>query len=214
MRDIAGLEGIFTLTIGIFSFFKMTPSAVQTKTKWRPKGWYTDREEKIVVNRVLRDDPSKGDMNNRQPITPLELWHSLTDYDLWPLYMIGLIAYIPSKPLKNYLTLVLKQLCFSTFNTNLLTIPYNVLEIILLLFVSKLSVILNEKSLICLSQPLWILPTMAALRWWPGSMVKVWPTYIIATLLLGAPYIHAILVSWCSKNSKYSKIKNSFCIFI
>lgn len=35
-------------------------SAVQTKAWYRPNGWFTDREVKIVVNRVLRDDPSKG----------------------------------------------------------------------------------------------------------------------------------------------------------
>lgn len=62
----------------------MPASAVQTRTWFRPQGWFTDREERIVVNRVLRDDPSKGDMHNRMPITPRRLWQALTDYDLWP----------------------------------------------------------------------------------------------------------------------------------
>jgi hypothetical protein len=38
----------------------MPASAVQTKKWYRPNGWFTDRELSIVVNRVLRDDPSKG----------------------------------------------------------------------------------------------------------------------------------------------------------
>lgn len=54
------LEGLITLLIGIASFFLMPASAVQTKTWFRPKGWFTDRDLSIVVNRVLRDDPSKG----------------------------------------------------------------------------------------------------------------------------------------------------------
>lgn len=55
------VEGCITLSIGLFSFFYLPASPTQTKSKWRPKGWFTDREEVILVNRVLRDDPSKGD---------------------------------------------------------------------------------------------------------------------------------------------------------
>ncbi len=101
----------------------MPASAVQTKTWFRPKGWFTDREVAIVVNRVLRDDPSKGDMHNRQAITPSRLWESLKDYDLWPLYAIGLIGYIPQSPPEYYITLTLRSIGFDAFTTNLLTIP-------------------------------------------------------------------------------------------
>lgn len=54
------IEGLITLLIGFASFFLMPASAVQTKTWFRPKGWFSERELTIVVNRVLRDDPSKG----------------------------------------------------------------------------------------------------------------------------------------------------------
>lgn len=60
------LEAIVTFIVGVFSWFLMPPGPCQTKGLLRGKdGWFNEREELIMVNRLLRDDPSKGDMNNR-----------------------------------------------------------------------------------------------------------------------------------------------------
>ncbi|KAF4635269.1 hypothetical protein G7Y89_g2829 [Cudoniella acicularis] len=210
MRGVAGwagwrwlflIEGIITFIVGIVSFFMMPASAVQTKTWFRPKGWFTDREIKIVVNRVLRDDPSKGDMHNRQAITPRRLWEAAKDYDLWPLYAIGLVAYIPQTPPNTYLTLTLKALGFSTFNTNLLTIPSSFFHICTLLLITQLSERTNERTLVSMLQPIWTLPCVIALRFWPGSGIDSKGTFALVTVLLSYPYCHAILVGWTSKNS-------------
>jgi hypothetical protein len=57
---------VITSVIGFFSWGLMPPGPCQTKNWFRGKnGWFNDREELILVNRLLRDDPSKGDMNNR-----------------------------------------------------------------------------------------------------------------------------------------------------
>lgn len=57
------LEGTLTGLIGIVSYFYLPPSPTQTASRFRGKdGWFNEREEKIMVNRILRDDPSKGDM--------------------------------------------------------------------------------------------------------------------------------------------------------
>lgn len=45
-----------------------------------------------MVNRVLRDDPTKGDMHNRQSIGASGFMKSLMDYDLWPLYLVRSIT--------------------------------------------------------------------------------------------------------------------------
>jgi len=36
----------------------------------------------IMVNRILRDDPSKSDMHNRQGITLDLMWKAMKDYDM------------------------------------------------------------------------------------------------------------------------------------
>ncbi|GEQ68831.1 hypothetical protein JCM33374_g2500 [Metschnikowia sp. JCM 33374] len=210
MRGIHGLagwrwlfiiEGAITLSIGIWGFFVMVPSALETKSKFNPKGWFNEREEKIVVNRVLRDDPSKGDMNNRQALSPRMIWKAFTDYDLWPIYVIGFLIYIPMSTVQPYMTLTMKQLGFSTFNVNLLNIPQYVIHIILLIFITWFSERVNERALTSLAMPLFTLPFIAALRWWPGSMHKPWPTWFLVSMVLAAPYVHALCVGWVSRNS-------------
>ncbi len=69
MRGIGGwegwrwlfvLEGGLTLLIGVISWFYLPPSPTQTAGWLRGKdGWFDEREEIIMVNRILRDDPSK-----------------------------------------------------------------------------------------------------------------------------------------------------------
>jgi hypothetical protein len=82
------------------------------------------------MTRVVRDDPSKGDMHNRQAIAFRKRWRCLTDYDMWPLYLIGLTWDIPFTPPTAYLTLILRSLGFNTLETNLLTVPSLVLIMI------------------------------------------------------------------------------------
>lgn len=175
------IEGIFTLCIGLAAFYLMVPSAVQTKNKLHPKGWFTEREEKIVVNRVLRDDPSKGDMHNRQGLSVKKIAKAVWDYDLWPIYAIGLLAYIPMGTIQPYMTLTLKSMGFSTFDVNLLTIPQAVIHIIFLLIITWVSERVNERALVSLAMPIMSVPFLAAIRWWPGSMKNAWVTWFLVT---------------------------------
>lgn len=78
------VKGILTLVVGILSFGLMPAGPCQTASWFRGKhGWFSEREETIIVNRIVREDPSKSSMHNRQPITPRLLWKSLKDFDLW-----------------------------------------------------------------------------------------------------------------------------------
>ncbi|KAK0456138.1 major facilitator superfamily domain-containing protein [Armillaria borealis] len=117
------IEGVVTLGCGLLSFLFMPPGPTQTKAWFRPKGWFTDREEIIMVNRVLRDDPSKSDMHNRE----------------------GLTHMMPVGPPQTYLTLSLRNLGFDTTESNLLSIPSTVIGIIMLLFTSFLSESINSR---------------------------------------------------------------------
>ncbi|SPN99243.1 related to nicotinamide mononucleotide permease [Cephalotrichum gorgonifer] len=194
------IEGLLTLVIGIWSVFQMVPSPTQTKAPWRKNGWFTEREEKIMVNRILRDDPSKADMHNRQAITPKLLWESLRDFDLWPIYILGLTFGVPAGPPDQYLTLTLRQLGFDTFNSNLLSIPCQVATTINMLIFTFIAERINQRALSGLFVQFWFLPCVVALAVLP-SEVNRWASYALVTVLLSYPTPHPMQVGWCSRNS-------------
>ncbi|KAF2730010.1 MFS general substrate transporter [Polyplosphaeria fusca] len=181
-RWLFALEGMLTGLIGIISWFYLPPSPTQTASKLRGKdGWFNEREEKIMVNRILRDDPSKGDMHNRQALSITMFWHCIKDYHMWPIYLIGVLWLIPNTPMQAYLTLQLKAVGFGTFETNLLTR-------------------INQRLLIGLVSQIWALPLLIALELIPAR-TSAWGKWVLSTLLVGHPYVHAILVAITSRNA-------------
>lgn len=47
------IEGGLTLLVGLISFVMMPPGPTQTKAWYRPNGWFTEKEEVIIVNRYV-----------------------------------------------------------------------------------------------------------------------------------------------------------------
>ncbi|PMD67047.1 phthalate transporter [Hyaloscypha bicolor E] len=207
-RYLFAIEGGLTALLGILAWFYLPPSPTQTKSHGLKgylrgkRGWFTEREEVIMVTRILRDDPGKSTMHNRQAITPGLLWASLSDYDMWPIYLIGLTWTIPMTPPMNYLTLTLKALGFSTFNTNLLVIPSSVLFILQLQFWTCISEKINQRFLVGLMSQVWVIPLLIALETLPQKFPHSnWVRYAISSLVVGYPYVQAILVAITSRNA-------------
>ncbi|KAK2741758.1 hypothetical protein FQN57_005502 [Myotisia sp. PD_48] len=210
LRGYAGLagwaylfafEGLLTGLIGIFAAVYMPPSPCQTAGLIRgKKGWFSEREEKILVNRIIRDDPSKGDMHNRQPLSIVLLWKSLCDYDMWPIYLLGLSWLIPPHPAASYLTLQLRSSGFDPFQTNLLTIPAAVLFIVQLLFWTWLSEKINQRLLLGAVAEGWNLILLVVLTVLPAD-TNAWGRWATTSLLIGSPYIHAVMVAITSRNA-------------
>ncbi|KAI5481438.1 hypothetical protein MNV49_004194 [Pseudohyphozyma bogoriensis] len=193
------IEGCITFAIGAFAALWFPPSPTQTSGGIRGKGWFSEREETIIVTRVLRDDPTKSDMHNRQGISLLALWRSFKDFDHWPLYALGITTYIAPGTVNAYFTLILKGFGFSTFHTNLLIIPSNVIFILNNFLLTSLSTVVKERAFVASIGSWWQLILLSALVAVPNA--GAWAKYAIFTLLLGYPYAHPILVSWNSNNS-------------
>jgi hypothetical protein len=209
MRGICGkpgwfwlflLEGLLTVVVALISFLYL-PAAPTSTTNvlWR-NGWYTEREETIMVNRILRDDPAKGLTTLTKPATFRDIRAAWSDRSMWGLYFIGLIAYIPASPVQGYLTLTLKRLGFSTFNSNMLTIPSAFLQIVTMLALAWSSDYFNERALHCILGEFWILPLLTALLTLPDGG-REWGRFSLITLISGYPYFHPLVSSWISQNT-------------
>ncbi|KAK1218088.1 hypothetical protein PQX77_019246 [Marasmius sp. AFHP31] len=209
MRGIGGLsgwrylfllEGILTLLVGLISFAMMPAGPTQTKAWYRPKGWFNDREEIIMVNRILRDDPTKSDMHNRQGLSPKMIWKALQDWRLWPVYALGLVHMMPVGPPQTYLTLSLRNLGFDTTESNLLSIPSTVIGAVTMIATAYLSEIIDSRVLATIVLQLWALPLLIALYTF-NRETSQWVYFAVVTLITGFPYIHPIQVAWASRNS-------------
>ena len=145
------------------------------------------REETIIVNRVIREDPTKSGMHNRQPITPKLLFKSMSDYDLWPLYIIGLLFQIPETTPSQYLTLTLKNLGFGTFKTNLLVIPSTVFHMFTMLGLTYVAEIWGELTLTAAFGQIWALPFVVFIYIVDITKINKWKAWGIMSLLLSYP---------------------------
>lgn len=196
------IEGLLTFCIALLAFFYLPQSPVSTRSVLVRKAWYTDREEKIMINRLLRDDPAKGLTGIKEPANFSDIWAAWSDKSMWGLYFLGLIAYIPATPVQAYLSYNLRVVGgFTTFQSNMLTTVSAVAQVITMLVLAKSSQYFRERTWHCFFGEFWVLPCLIALQALPDSQKLPWARFALSTLASGYPYFHPILSAWISENS-------------
>ncbi|KAH8594418.1 major facilitator superfamily transporter [Bisporella sp. PMI_857] len=194
------LEGLLTFLIGVISYIYLPATPTSTKSVIYRNSWYNEREEVIMTNRILRDDPAKGLTAVKEPVNLRDVKNAWSDKSMWGLYFIGLVAYIPATPVQAYLTLTIKRLGFTTLAANMLTVPSAMLQIFTMLGLAFSSDYFKERTFHCIFGEFWILPLLtAALTISDGG--KEWARYSLITLISGYPYFHPIVSSWISENT-------------
>lgn len=188
------------MIVAVLSYIYLPAAPTSTNNVLWPKGWYSEREEVIMINRILRDDPAKGLTALKEPATLKDIREAWSDKSMWGLYFIGLIAYIPASPVQGYLTLTLKRLGFSTFNSNMLTVPSAFLQIITMLALAYSSNYFSERAFHCILGEFWIMPLLVALLTLPDGG-REWGRFSLITLISGYPYFHPLVSSWISENT-------------
>lgn len=125
-------------------------------------------------------------MFNRQGLSVKQIWQCTKDYDMWPLYILGLLFGLPKYPVDQYLTLSFRGLGFNVIESNLLKIPNIVGSSITMLAITAVSELLNNRSFVAMAEDGWLLPCFAALIAMKDP-ISPWSYFAIATVLLSFP---------------------------
>ena len=107
---------------------------------------------------------------------------------------------VPVNPPQTYLTLSLRNLGFTTTQSNLLSIPSKFLGMILLLVFCQLSEVINSRTIATVLLQIWALPLLIALYTF-NAQTSQWVYFAVVSLIAGYPYVHPIQVAWASTNS-------------
>ncbi len=200
-RWLFGIEGTITIVTGCVTWLYLPASPTQTASKLRGKqGWFSVTEEKIMVNRILRDDPGKGDMNYREAVTLKQVWNCLCDYHLWPIYLLGLTWQIPMFPITQWLNDNLRHLGLDTYLIQLLCLPSPAIWIGNLLIFTYISEWLNERFLLSILSQVWVLPLLVTMMCLPNDRDR-WHNWVLTMLGCAQPYVHVILIGLASRNA-------------
>ncbi|KAI4724383.1 putative MFS transporter [Aureobasidium sp. EXF-10728] len=225
MRGVAGkpgwfwlilINGLLIFMIGLVGLFYLPSGPTRTQTALWRKPWFSKRGqselhvasgsrgvlmlEVIMINRLLRDDPSKGRTSTKTHLSLRDIWNTLKDPGLIGFWFCASIIYIPKSPVSQYLVLNLRQLGFSRFESTVLTIPSDLLRVVTVLTLTRSSGHFNEKTFHSMVPTCIEIPLFMTLLLLP-SHGYAWARFAISTLIIGTPSSQPIMVSWISCNS-------------
>ncbi|KAJ1561869.1 hypothetical protein HK096_003036 [Nowakowskiella sp. JEL0078] len=202
------IEGLGTIIWGILSFFYLPKNPRFAKKKLlRFRDWVDERQERIAVARVFRDDPSKG-TGQEEHVTWNDIWLALKDYKLWLHLITGFIGLMPNGPLSGYLPLIINSLGFDLIFSNLLTTPLYLFSMVFMIVVSWSSSRYGERALhsalgVLVSFLNVLLKKTGILltAFVPATAVSKWVRYVfLFPLVAGFLPWHGIQAAWISGN--------------
>ncbi|ORX50951.1 MFS general substrate transporter [Hesseltinella vesiculosa] len=191
------IDGIATHVVGFVAFFYLPGSPANTTTLiWR-QPWFTERERKIAVTRLIRDDLSKKEQS--KPVTLADVKLALTDTRLLIHLIIAFTGMMYNTPISGYLPTIIKQAGFNVIEANLLTAPAYIMNLVVSIVGSNIAQRYGGMSFICAFFMVWTTVGLLVMEFLPANVGR-WSIYGAVLVTGGTPNFHPIHVAWMSSN--------------
>jgi MFS family permease len=207
MRGIGGLEGwkwlflldgIMTHIVGLVAFFYLPANPLKTAGGLRGKlGWFTEREQKIAITRIIRDDLTKKEQD--RPIVLDDVKQALVDTKLWTHLVITFVGMMSLTPIQTYLPTIIKNAGFSVTDSNLLTAPSYIIGLVFSIIIARSSDRNGNVAFHALIGTVWSLVGFIVLEVLPDSSNR-WSLYGAALFTASSPSWHGMQIAWMSSN--------------
>lgn len=207
LAGVAGLEGwkwlflidgIFTHVVGLIAFVYLPANPLKTAGGIRGKsGWFTEKEQKIAITRIIRDDLSKKEQS--KPLTWNDAKLAVLDTKLWTHLIITFVGMMTLTPIQNYLPTIIKNAGFSVTESNLLTAPSYIIGLIFSIFIARSSDRYGQVAFHALIGTIWFLVGFIALEFLPDDAGR-WSQYGAALFCASSPSWHGMQIAWMSSN--------------
>ncbi|ORY13672.1 MFS general substrate transporter [Rhizoclosmatium globosum] len=185
------VDGIITI-ISAFAFWQALPrSSYHTKEGFLNfGGWLDERQSRIAVTRVVRDDLLKLQYET----------HTLVDYRVWGHLIITLIGLTYGTPFGTYLPTIINSYGFNVYVANALTAPNAIFGFLTMTTLAWHSDKYHERGFHGVFTQVWLLIGFLLLEFLPDGTSKG-VMYFVTFFISGAPSVHPLNIAWMSENT-------------
>ncbi|KAI8071327.1 major facilitator superfamily domain-containing protein [Gongronella butleri] len=192
------IDGVVTQVVGLIAFFYFPASPTKTaRFISGGKDWFTERERKIAVTRLIRDDMTKKEQYKRVDWADVKL--ALTDTKLWTHLVCTFTGMMFNGPVGTYLPTIIKSAGFNVIEANLLTAPAYLINLIVSIAVAHFGKKHGGLGLLCAFFMLWAAVGLLAMELLPENVDK-WSLYGAVLITGGTPTYHPMHIAWMSSN--------------
>ncbi|CAO3677210.1 unnamed protein product [Rhizopus stolonifer] len=151
----------------------------------------------IAVTRIIEDDKSK--LEHGSHITLHDAKIAIFDTRLWTHLLIAFTSIMPDTPVKTYFPRLIKGYGFSVTTSNILTVPANLINLSVSIFIANRADKKGNYALYALIGCLWSMTGFLSLIYLPNSAGR-WNLYAATLFTASTPSFHGMHVAWMSAN--------------